>query len=90
MMSVAVKVLEKAFGLIGVGDEAGKDILDALKRLSKHVPAGQTPPGVENNAMQGAMDENRKMAMLMAARNAGGGAPPGAGAAPPPPMAQAA
>lgn len=88
MMSVAVKLLEKAFGLIGVGDEAGKDILDALKRLSKHVPAGQTPPGVENNAMMGAMDENRRNAMLMQARGAGGGMPPVA--APPPPMQAAA
>ena len=83
MLSVAVKILEKSFSQLGVGTEAGKDILDALKRLSKHVPAGQTPPGVQNGAMQGAMDENRRNAMMMQMRQGGGAPPPGAGAAPP-------
>lgn len=86
MVSVAVKILEKSFGLLGVGNDAGKDVLDCLKRLSKHVPAGQTPPGVENGAMQNTMDENRRNAMMMQMRSA----QPPAPAAPPMPMPQAA
>ena len=87
MLSVAVKVLEKSFSLMGVATEPGKDILKALNVLSKHLPAGQVPTGVQNNAMQDTMDQNRKMAMLLPLlRGQGGGAPPGgppgAGAAP--------
>ena len=91
MLSVAVKVLEKSFSLMGVATEPGKDILKALNVLSKHLPAGQVPTGVQNNAMQDTMDQNRKMAMLLPLLRQGGGAPPGAGpAAGAAPTAQAA
>lgn len=87
MLSVGVKVLEKSFALLGVGTEPGRDVLDALKRLSKHVPAGDLPSGVENNAAQGIMDQNKQNSTLMALmkqRAAGVGAsPPPGGAAPP-------
>jgi hypothetical protein len=87
LLSVAVKILEKAFSSLGVGTEAGRDVLTVLNKLAKHVPAGQTPPGVEQNAMQNTMDQNKQMQTMLPLlrQQAGGGAPP-----PTPPMPQAA
>lgn len=76
LLSVGIKVLEKAFSSLGVGTEAGRDVLSCLNKLAKHVPAGQTPPGVEQNAMTGIMDQNRQMqTMLPLLRQAQAGAP---------------
>ena len=92
LLSVAVKLLDKSFSRLGVGTEAGRDVLTCLNKLAKHVPAGQTPPGVEQNAMQNTMDQNKQMQTMLpllrqqaAAGGAGGGAPP-----PTPPTPQAA
>ena len=76
LLSVAVKLLEKSFSSLGVGTEAGRDVLTCLNKLAKHVPAGQTPPGVEQNAMQNTMDQNKQMQTMLPLLRQGGGAPP--------------
>ena len=85
-LGLVIRLMENLVPLLGTGSEAGKDVLQALSRLAKHVPAGMFSQGVEKSAMDGAAQQNRQMAAIQAmkAAGAGGGAPPpGAGAAPP-------
>lgn len=84
-MQWAVRLLEKALPVMGVGTEVGKDIMKALTTLSKHVPPGATSAGVENSALSQMMMQQRQeapMLALMRAQAAKGAAPGGAPAAP--------
>lgn len=75
--------MEKAISLLGVGTEAGRDVLASLQKLAKHIPPGAVAPGVQNNAMSGIMNQQRQAGPLLAqlAGGGGGGAggPPGGG-----------
>jgi hypothetical protein len=98
----AVRIMEKALPMLGIGSEEGKSVMKALTSLSKLVPPGSTSPGVENSALQqmmlSARQEQPMLSMLKQAQSGGGpagaGGPPPGGAAgpgapgsPPPPMA---
>lgn len=50
-LSVIVASLTKLVGQLPVGSDIQQAALKAASSLSKHVPAGSTSPGVENNAM---------------------------------------
>ena len=83
-----IRILEKALPMVGVETELGKDVMKALTTLSKHLPAGSGSPGVEQQAMQKMMmEQKQEQPMLQLLRSQGqgqpGAAPPG-GAAPPP------
>lgn len=89
LLKVAVGLLEHALPLMGTASEAGKDLLAALPRLAKHVPAQSMSPGVENSALMTAMlqrkQDNPMMAFLARGQGAApGGQPPAAGGAQPP------
>ena len=90
-VSWAVRLLEKALPLLGVASPPGKDVMSALKSLSKHVPPGSMSPGVENNALQQLMMQGKQeqpQIQALRAMGQGGGpsmgaeAPPGGGAPP--------
>src|SRR5258708_4769326 len=48
-LSQIVRLLEETVPLLGVGSEAGRDVLKSLQNLSKHVPPGAMSQGVEHN-----------------------------------------
>ena len=94
----AVRIMEKALPMLGIGSDEGKSVMKALTSLSKLVPPGSTSPGVENSALQQMMLQARQeqpmLSMLKGGQAGGAGMPPGAAAgagAPasptPPPMA---
>ena len=56
----AVRILEKALPMLGVGTEQGKDVMKALTTLSKHIPAGSTSPGVESSALSQLLGQQRQ------------------------------
>lgn len=87
-LTQCIRILEHALPLVGVETEVGKDVMNALKTLSKHIAPGSGAPGVEHQALQQMMMKQKQeqpMLQLMRAQ----GQSPGAGA-PPPPTAQAA
>lgn len=88
----AVRILEKAIQVVGAETELGKDVIQVLTKLTKHIGAGASP-GVENSALQKLMAEQKSEApLLQQLRSQGGGGggtapPPGGGGAAPPQMA---
>lgn len=77
-LSVIVNALLKVAPEFGATSEVGRDILDVVKKLAKHVPSGSQASGVQNNAMMKMMRDQQQqqpMAAMMAAR---GGGQPGA------------
>jgi hypothetical protein len=88
-LSVVVRLLEEVVPLLGVSTPPGKDVIRALNTLSKHIPAGSVPPGVQQSTLQALMQRNQQMSPQIAAVRAmqppiGGAAPPPAGGAMPP------
>ena len=65
--------------MAGTTSELGKDVLDALRKLSKHVPSGSVTPAAEKNNIQQMMmrntQGNEQMQALKAAQAGGGAAP---------------
>lgn len=88
-LAVAIRILEQAGPLLGVGSDAGREVFMVLPKLAKHVPPGSVPTGVENQVLQNLMMKNRQNAMNVASMR--GAAPPGqppqsaASPRPPPP-----
>jgi len=77
----AVRLLERALPSLGVETEVGKDVMQALTRLSKHIPAGSTSPGVDNSALSQITNQARQESPMLALLRAKMmGAQPGAGA----------
>lgn len=84
IVAQAVRLLEKALPMLGVETEPGMAVMRALPLLSKHVPPGAASPGVENNALQQLMLQQRQQQPMLQALRAmqpQGAAP---GASPPP------
>jgi hypothetical protein len=82
LIQVAIKVLEKVIPMVGVTSEIGKDVIKSLNTLAKIAPPGSGSPGVEQNAMQNLMLQQKQdnpMLQQMAKPQAGPppGAPPG-------------
>ena len=83
-LSLAVKQLEQLVPLLGATSEAGADVLEAIKKLAKHIPPGAVNQAAEKNSMQQMMMKQQQMSPMIAAQRMaqGGGAAPGATAAP--------
>jgi hypothetical protein len=84
-LSVIVNALLTLAPDVGASSDIGRDILDAVKKLSKYVPPGSTSQGVENNAMMSMMrnqQQQQPVQAMMAARGAGAGAQPAAASPP--------
>lgn len=66
--------------MAGTTSDLGKDVLDALRKLSKHVPAGSVTPAAEKNNIQQMMmrnaQGNEQMQALKAAQGGAAGAAP--------------
>jgi len=81
-LAVIIHDLEEIIPLVGSGSEAGKDVLDALKKLGKHVQPGAVSPAAQRNVLQNAQLRNAQQAKMMQAlqgAGGGGGGSPGAG-----------
>ena len=64
-LAVLVKGLEQLLPLYGAGSEEGKDVLSALKTLSKHVPPGSVSPAARRNELDKQQIANTQNAQLM-------------------------
>jgi hypothetical protein len=84
-LGLIVKLMEEAIPKIGATSEAGKDLLQALTRISKHIPPGTVSPASENNQLESLRMKQAQAGPQIAAMRA-----PGAGAGAPPPMPAAA
>lgn len=94
-LGLVVRQLEQLVPLLGVGTEAGKDVIKALTSLSKHVQPGAVSPGAEQTGLQNMLMKLRQQGPQLAQMRqqmSGGGKPggEGGGAGAPPPMPQAA
>lgn len=90
MVKMAVGFMEKALPLLGSGSPVGQDLLESIKKLSKHTPPGSGAPGVETTGMKQALleqQQNRPLQQVLGAMGQqqqqqvmppeGVGAPPG-------------
>lgn len=60
-LAMIVEQLGKIIPLVGAGSEVGQDVLDALRKLSKHVPPGSVSPASQNNQLQQLMLARARM-----------------------------
>lgn len=77
-LAMALKILTDALPLIGATSEVGHQVMDTIKKLSKHIQPGAMNPAAErNNIEQMAMrnQQNSQMQQQMRAQQGGGGAP---------------
>lgn len=58
----AVRLLEQALPVVGAGSEMGQDLMDVLKKLSKHVPAQGSSSGLMQNGMRQFLLQQRQQA----------------------------
>lgn len=77
-LALVVKQLESLLPAFGAGSEPGQDVLESIKRLSKHIPPGSVSPATEQSTMQQMMLKSQQMSPLLAAQamNKPQGAPP--------------
>lgn len=69
-LQVATNILERVLPMVGAGSEAGKDILGALNKLSKHISPGSISSGVEQSALQNMLMKARQEGPQIAAMKA--------------------
>jgi hypothetical protein len=78
-----VNQLAEILPLAGPTSELGNAIMDAIKKFSKHVPAGANTPASERNDLQRRMMQNQQqqaqMQQMMRPQGQGGGAQPAGG-----------
>lgn len=88
-LGVITKQLEEMLPLVGASSPLGQDILDALKKFTKHVPAGSVSPQAQKNTLEQALMKSIQNGQQMSALKA---QPPGGGGGGPtmPPITKAA
>jgi hypothetical protein len=79
----AIQILEMALPNVPAGAPVHKDVLDAIQKLAKHVPAGSQVHGVQMTELADMQRSAQQNAMLQAvmrqtATQPGGGQAPGA------------
>ena len=67
MIGLATQILAQAVPLLGVSSEPAQDILDAIKKLSKHVPPGSVSDADKKNQLQSMLLKQQQQAPLQAA-----------------------
>ena len=80
----AIDLIQQALQGLPVGSELHRDALNAVNRLSRHMPQGTPTAGVQQTMLQNLLRATARNALLqrvMAQQGGGGG---GQGAAPPP------
>jgi len=88
-LGVVLRQLEELVPLLGSASEPGKAVLDAIGKLSKHVPAGSVTPAAMKGNIESMAMRNAQQNQQMQALKPQGGAP-APGGAPPPTQAAAA
>lgn len=61
---MAVDMLQQALPGLPIGSPPQKDVLDAIQKLSKSVPASEAIPGVQQTQLAGLQKEAQESAML--------------------------
>ena len=69
-LALVVKGLEAILPMFGASSEPGQDILEAIKRLAKHIPPGSVGQTAQNNTAQNMALKQQQMAPMMAAQAA--------------------
>lgn len=93
MLGMGLLALERSLPMLGAASEPGKDVLQSISRLSKHVPPGSVTPTDIKNALQKLMIEQEQFGMQMQQMKQAQQQPQGGGggaAQQPPPMQRAA
>ena len=75
MLGLATQILAQTIPLLGAGSEPGQDVLDALKKLSKHIPPGSVTEADKKNQLQQILMKQQQQAPQMAAMKAAQAAP---------------
>jgi hypothetical protein len=78
-VKMALDMLQQALPALGMGTEQHKDVLQAVQRLSRHMPQGVPTAGVQQSAMQDQIKNTKRNAllqMLMAQLGGQGGQQP--------------
>lgn len=91
-IKTAIEMIQTALNNLPTGSEVHRDALQAVNRLSRHMPQGSPTAGVQQTMLKDLLSQTVRNAVLqrvMAQRGAGdgGGAAgsPGGGATAPPP-----
>ena len=77
-IGLLVQSMTETLQLVGATSEPGQDLLDAIKKLSKHIQPGSVSDSEKKNQLQGMLMKQQQMAPHMAAmrsQQAGGGQP---------------
>jgi hypothetical protein len=83
-VKMALDMLQQALPALGMGTEQHKDVLQAVQRLSRHMPQGVPTAGVQQTSMQDMIKNGKRNALLqMLMAQLGGGQQQGG--QPPPP-----
>ena len=89
MVGMALKALEAAVPLLGATSEEGRDVLQSMTRLGRHVPPGAVTPQDMMNTLKAMVMKQQQFGQQMQAMKGAAAAPGGGagGAAPPSPAA---
>jgi len=85
----ALEMIQQALPGLAAGSEIHRDALQAITRLSRHMPQGEPTAGVQQTQLQDMLRMLARNALLqrvMAQQQAGGGGPPQAPTPPSPAM----
>lgn len=74
-MGLIVQLMSETVPLVGAATEPGQALLEALRKLSKHVQPGSVTDADKKNQMEGLMRRQQQMAPQLAALRASGGQP---------------
>lgn len=77
-VKMALDMLQNALPQLGMGSDVHRDVIQAVTRLSRHLPQGIPTAGAQQGSIQDLMRNtvrNAMMQRLMANQQGGGGAP---------------
>jgi hypothetical protein len=74
---LALVMLEEALPLLGAGSEPGKDVLQTIGRLAKHVPPGAVTPADVASQLRDLMVKQQQQSQQMQQMRAGQQPQPG-------------
>jgi hypothetical protein len=77
-VKMALDMLQNALPALGMGTEQHRDVLQAVQRLSRHMPQGIPTAGAQQTAIQDLMKNTIRNAMMqrLMANQQGGGQQP--------------
>lgn len=77
-LGAVIKMLEQLIPMVGAVSEIGKDVMQAITKLSKHIPAGAVTPQAERNTLEAAQIRNMQNSQLQQLQSAQQQKPPAA------------